>query len=93
MLVYRNGITGDTINIESGQSHQISISTGNKGSDAEPDCVWEIDSAYAEVEGGGFLNKKIQHSGNWDSETEKVKNIPPDYENTCLFNIYNSDIE
>ena len=93
MVVYRNGIGGDTLHIESEQTYQLSISTGNKGSDAEPDCVWDIDSAYTEVEGGGFLTKKIQNSGNWDSNNEKVKNIPPDYENSCVFNIYNSDIE
>ncbi|NEN24689.1 hypothetical protein G3O08_14370 [Cryomorpha ignava] len=93
MVVYRNGRGSDTLNIESGQSNQLSITTSNKGSDEEPDCVWEIDSAYTEVDGGGILTKKIQITDNWDSENEKVKTIPPDYENSCIFNIYNADIE
>lgn len=93
MVVYRDGRGSDTLNIEHGQSYQLSVSTANKGTDEEPDCVWEIDSAYTEVDGGGILIKKIQSSNNWDSESDKVKTIPPDYENSCIFNIYNSDIE
>lgn len=93
MIVYRFGQGSDTLNIESGQSHQLSISMANKGSDEEPDCVWEIDSAYTKIEGGGILIKKIQDPNNWESESEKVKTIPPDYENSCTFNIYNADIE
>lgn len=93
IVVYRDGRGSDTLRLDHGQSYQLSVSNSNKGSDEEADCVWEIDSAYTKVEGGGILTKKIQNSDNWDSESEKVKTIPPDYENNCIFNIYNSDIE
>lgn len=93
MVLYRSGNGSDTLYIDPSQSVQLSVSTTNEGTDEDPDCVWEIDSAYTAIEDGGFLTKKIQLSNNWDSETEKVKTIPPDYENTCTFNIYNSDIE
>ena len=93
IVVYRDGRGSDTLNLDQGKSRQLSVSTSNKGSDEEADCVWEIDSAYAKVEGGGVLTKKIQNTDNWDSESEKVETIPPDYENSCTFNIYNSDIE
>ena len=93
MLIYRYGHAGDTLKFAPDQKREISISTMNKGTDEDPDCVFEIDSAWVGIEGGGIFTKKIQNSDNWVSETDHVKRVPPEYENTCIFRINLADFE
>lgn len=93
IVIYRNGISSDTVDFIPGQSWQFSVSTKDSGTDEAPDCVRQIDSAYTQITGGGIMTKLIQDPDNWESETEQVKNFPPEYENSCIFSIRNSDIE
>ena len=93
MILYRYGNPGDTLKFAPEQKREISISTSDKGTDDDPDCVFDIDSAWVHMEDGGKFTKKIQDSNNWISETDQVKHIPPQYENTCVFEINASDFE
>lgn len=93
MLLYRNGKARDTLKFAPEQIRQISISNSNKGTDEDPDCVSDIDSAWVGIEGGGVFTKKIQDSNNWISESDHTKKVPPTYENTCIFRISLTDFE
>ena len=93
MLIYRNGKTRDTLKFTPGEILQISISTSDHGTDEDPDCVLDIDSAWVGIEGGGVFTKKIQNNDSWVSETDHAKRVPPKYENTCTFQINLIDFE
>lgn len=93
VLLYRAGTARDTLIFTPEQIIQITISTSDKGSDESPDCVFDIDSAWVGIEGGGVFTKKIQDNDNWISETDHTKKIPPTYENTCTFQINIGDFE
>lgn len=93
MFFYQSGKARDTLYFAPAEIRQISISTSNKGTDEDPDCVFDIDSAWAGIEGGGAFTKKIQDNNSWTSESDHVKRIPPTYENTCVFQINLSDFE
>jgi len=93
MVLYRFGNPGDTLNFAPDQKRDISVTTSNKGSDEEPDCVFGIDSAWVGIEGGGKFTKRIEDNNNWTSESEREKIAPPTYANTCVFHIYLSDFE
>lgn len=91
--LYRNGgFMTDTILLLPAKSHQISITTGNRAKEDAPDCSDRIDSAYFEVFGGGTVNKQIRFNRNWETESEQTKTVPPRFEHSCTFTIYDSDI-
>lgn len=93
MTLYRYGNPGDTLKFAPEQKREISISTYDQGSDEDADCVFDLDSAWVEIEDEGVFTKKIQDNNNWISESEHTKRVPPTYENTCIFRINLSDFE
>ena len=93
LVFYIDGRARDTLFFAPSEIKQISISTSNKGIDEDPDCVFDIDSAWAGIEGKGVFTKKIQDQNNWISESDHTKRIPPTYENTCTFQINLNDFE
>lgn len=93
MVFYQNGWARDTLKFAPNEIRQISITTYSEGSDEDPDCLLDIDSAWVRIDSAGVFTKKIQDSGNWISESDQAKKVPPTYENTCVFQINLSDFE
>jgi hypothetical protein len=91
--LYSNGQSyGDSIILAPGDFDQFSVKTYNKAQEDEDACAYSIDSAYTRTSNGGKVTKDFSNNSNWDVESDKTKEIPAEYEHTCVFTIRDSDI-